>query len=487
MGVSRHYNHIDLQREAASGTNCKIGHYCGVMGAYGLSDVGETIFSGLFSLQHRGQESAGIVISNGKKIQSLKGLGLLSEAIDPRDLVKYPGHIGIGHVRYSTTGAQRIQNIQPLVIEYSQGIVAIAHNGNLTNAQQLRSDFEGKGSIFQTSTDSEIIVHLLAAPEYIGTQNPLASALRHLEGAYSGVMMDVENLYAFRDPYGWRPLSIGKLGDGYLVASETCAFDLLGASFVRDVEPGEIVRINSEGLDVSRFAGNRNHPRAMCIFEHVYFARPDSILFGETVHEVRVRLGERLAQDAPVEADAVISVPHSGDPAALGFSRKSGLPLEQGFISNRYAGRTFITPGQKGRAKRVEMKLNVVREVVEGKRLVVVDDSIVRGTTCRARLDMLRDMGAKELHMRISAPPIVNPCFFGVDFPTRKELIASNKTVEEIREYLGVDSLVYQTTEGLLAAVNGARDEYCQACFTGQYPIDITDKMNKHTFENRFD
>ncbi len=463
----------------------KAGHYCGVMGAFGIPNAGDFIFNGLYSLQHRGQESAGIAISDGEKIQSLKGLGLLSEAIAPEDVDKLRGKIGIGHVRYSTTGTKRVQNIQPLVIEYSRGIVAIGHNGNLTNAQKLRNAFEARGSIFQTSTDSEIIVHLLADPEHIENKDPLASALEHVEGAYSAVLMDARNLYAFRDPYGWRPLSIGKLGDGYVVASETCAFDLLGARFVRDVRPGEIVRFSSEGVESSQFAEPQKHKRAQCIFEHVYFARPDSILFGETVHEVRVRLGERLALDAPAEADAVISVPHSGDPAALGFSRRSGLPLEQGFISNKYVGRTFITPTQKGRCERVELKLNVVREVVEGKRLVVVDDSIVRGTTCRGRLDMLRQMGAKELHMRVSAPPVRNPCFFGIDFPTREELIAAHRSDEEIRKFLGVDTLAYQSTEGLLAAVNGAHDEYCLACFTGDYPIAISDCMDKNAFENR--
>ncbi len=453
------------------------------MGAYGLPNVAEYVYNGLYSLQHRGQESAGIVVSNGRKIKSLKGLGLLSEAINPRDLKPLAGHIGIGHVRYSTTGAKRVQNIQPLVIEYSQGIVAIGHNGNLTNAQKLRSEFERKGSIFQTSTDSEIIVHLLAKPEHIETGNALKSALKYVEGAYSVVMMDKENLYAVRDPFGWRPLSIGKLGDGYLVASETCAFDLLGATFVRDVEPGEMVQINADGLHSSRIIDSKDHPKAQCIFEHIYFARPDSILFGETVQKIRVALGERLAAEFPVDADAVISVPHSGDAAALGYSRGSGLPLEQGFISNKYVGRTFITPTQQARVNRVELKLNVVREVVKGKRLVVVDDSIVRGTTSLGRLHMLREMGAKELHMRISAPPILNPCFFGVDFPTRGELIASTKNVEQIRDFLGIDSLAFQSVNGLLSAVNGTHDDYCLACFNGDYPITISDTMDKEAFE----
>ncbi len=478
---------LGKERNSRQAGMAKAGHYCGVMGAFGIPGASRYIYDGLYSLQHRGQESAGIVTSDGRKIQSLKGLGLLSEAINPEDLNGLPGHIGIGHVRYSTTGAKRVQNIQPLVIEYSQGIVAVAHNGNLTNARQLRSTFEAGGSIFQTSTDSEIIVHLLAAPSHIELEAPLASALQHVEGAYSVVMIDAHSLYAFRDPYGWRPLSIAKLGNGFLVASETCAFDLLGAKFVRDVEPGEIVRIDSEGLHSSRFIEQKDHPKAQCIFEHIYFARPDSILFGETVHEVRIRLGKRLALDSPADADAIISVPHSGDAAALGFSRQSKLPLEQGFISNKYVGRTFITPTQEQRAARVELKLNVVREVVDGKRLVVVDDSLVRGTTSRGRLNMLREMGARELHMRISAPPILNPCFFGVDFPTKEELIAANRDVEEIRDFLGVDTLCFQTTEGLIEAVNGAHDEYCLACFNGDYPIEVVDKMNKNAFETRCD
>lgn len=464
-------------------SDAKAGHYCGVMGAFGLPDAARHIYSGLYSLQHRGQESAGIVTSDGEKIQSLKGLGLLSEAVSQNDLGSLPGHLGIGHVRYSTTGAKRVQNIQPLVIEYSQGIVAIAHNGNLTNARRLRDKFEAKGSIFQTSTDSEIIVHLLADPEHINNASPLGSALQCVEGAYAAVMMDKNSLYAFRDPFGWRPLSVGRLGDGYLVASETCAFDLIGATFLRDVQPGEIIRIDSGGIHSSMFTKCDENRTAQCIFEHIYFARPDSILFGETVHEVRVRLGQRLADDAPADADAVISVPYSGDPAALGFSRRSGLPLEQGFISNRYIGRTFIVPSREGRTARVALKLNVLREVVRGKRLVVVDDSIVRGTTCRCRLNMLREMGARELHMRVSAPPIRHPCFFGVDFPSEEELIAANKSVDEIRDFLGVDTLAYQSVEGLLAAVNGAREEYCLACFNGEYPVHITDKTQKDAFE----
>jgi amidophosphoribosyltransferase len=363
--------------------------------------------------------------------------------------------------------------------------VAIAHNGNLTNARTLRELYESRGSIFQTSTDSEIFVHLLADPEHIGIADPLGECLKHVRGAYSLLMMTSSRLLAARDPMGFRPLSLGELGDGYVVASETCAFDLLGAKYVRDVEPGEIVSIDTGGLRSWRFAEQKPGRCAQCIFEHIYFARPDSIVFGETVHSVRVRLGEHLAETYPVEADIVISVPHSGDSAALGYSRRSGIPLECGFVSNRYVGRTFITPPEENRSASVEIKLNVVKDVVRGRRLVVVDDSIVRGTTCRARLSMLRRMGARELHMRISSPPIRFPCFFGIDFPHSDDLIAADHSVEEIRSFLGVDTLGYQSVEGLLAAVSGPKEDYCLACFTGEYPLAVFENMDRLAMERR--
>ncbi len=461
----------------------ELGEDCGVFGAFGCPDAARKAYYGLYALQHRGQESAGIVASDGRAINSKKGLGLISEAIDYDDLAELPGHLAIGHVRYSTTGGRRVQNIQPLVIEYSHGIVAIAHNGNLTNARTLRGLYESRGSIFQTSTDSEVFVHLLADPEHLDAEDPLAEALMHVQGAYSLLMMTADTLTAVRDPLGFRPLSLGELDGGYVVASETCAFDLLGARFIRDVEPGEIVTADADGLRSVRFAEPPGGRLARCIFEHIYFARPDSVVFGDTVHNVRVGLGESLAATHPVDADIVISIPHSGNSAAIGYARRSGLPLDRGFVSNLYVGRTFIKPEEEGRSRAVAVKLNVVRDVVRGKRVVVVDDSIVRGTTCRERLSMLRRGGARELHLRISAPPIRCPCFYGIDFPHADELIAAEKSVESIRDFLGVDTLGYQTVEGLLDAVSGPPESYCLACFIGRYPVDVSENMDKFALE----
>lgn len=460
-------------------------HHCGVIGLYGVSNAARKAHAGLHALQHRGQESAGIVASDGQQIQSAKGLGLLTEAIGHKDLQNLPGHIAVGHTRYSTTGAKRVQNIQPLVIEYSQGIVAVAHNGNLANARSLRELYESRGSIFQTSTDSEIIVHLLADPEHIGVADPLGESLHHVRGAYSLAMMTSSRLMAARDPQGFRPLSLAKLGSGYVVASETCAFDLLGAEYIRDIEPGEIVCIDDDGLRSWQFIASPPENQARCIFEHIYFARPDSRVFGRTVHNVRLRLGEKLAETHPVEADLVMSIPHSGDSSALGYSRRSGIPLDFGFICNRYIGRTFIIPPEENRTDHVEIKLNVVKDVVKGKRLVVVDDSIVRGTTSRGRLSMLREMGARELHMRISAPPIRHPCYYGIDFPDTEQLIAARRSVSEIADFLGVDSLGYQTVEGLLGAAQADRSEYCLACFTGNYPVSVDNDMRREALERK--
>ncbi len=460
---------------------------CGVFGAFGCPDAAHRTYYGLWALQHRGQESAGIVVSDGERIRSKKGLGLLSEAIGFDELPELPGHVAVGHVRYSTTGAKRVQNIQPLVIEYSQGIVAVAHNGNLTNARTLRRLYEARGSIFQTSTDSEIFVHLLADPAHMGAAEPLAECVRSVRGAYSLLLLTATGLTAARDPHGFRPLSIARLDGGYVVASETCAFDLIGAEFLRDVEPGEIVFIDENGLRSHRFARDHSARCAHCIFEHIYFARPDSMVFGESVHNVRARLGENLAEAYPVDADLVMSVPDSGNSAALGYSRRSGIPLDIGFISNRYVGRTFIKPAEEGRERSVGIKLNVVRDVVRGKRVVVVDDSIVRGTTCRARLSVLRQAGARELHLRISAPPIRHACFYGIDFPHVDELIAGAKSVEEIERFLGVDSLGYQTVDGLLAAVLGPPETYCLACFTGDYPVEVERDMDKLAMEPGFE
>ena len=456
---------------------------CGIVGIFGVEKAAQAAYLALYALQHRGQESAGIVASDGRGIQSKKGLGLLSEAIRPEELSELPGHIAIGHVRYSTTGARRVQNIQPLVIEYSGGIVAIGHNGNLTNARALRRLYEGRGSIFQTSTDSEVFLHLMADPEHLHAKDPLLASLAHVRGAYSLVLLTTRGVEAVRDPMGFRPLSLGRLGEGYVVASESCALDLLGAELVRDVEAGEALTLDDNGLRSRRF-GPRGR-LARCVFEHIYFARPDSILFGETVHKVRVRLGERLAQDRPADAEVVVPVPDSGNSAAMGYAHRSGIPLDVGFVRNHYVGRTFITPGHDLRTSSVRIKLNVVRDVVRGKRVVVVDDSIVRGTTSRARMASLREAGAREVHLRISAPPIRCPCYYGIDFQHADELIAADHSVEEICRFVGVDSLGYQTVEGLLSAVPGGGDGYCCACFTGCYPVEAEEGMDKHSLERQ--
>jgi len=454
---------------------------CGIIGFYGVPDAARQAYLGLYALQHRGQESAGIVSSDGSSVQSKKGLGLLSEAIRPEEMDELPGHIAVGHVRYSTTGAKRIQNIQPLVIEYWRGLVAVAHNGNLTNAQALRRYYQGRGAIFQTSTDSELFVHLLADPGHLRASDPVEAALGRVKGAYSLLLMTASSLVAARDPMGFRPLTLGRLGEGYVVSSETCALDLLGAEVMRDVEPGEVITIDEAGLRSRRFAHSSR--RAHCVFEYIYFARPDSIIDGETVHGVRLKLGENLAESAPVAADIVVPVPDSGNSAALGYSRRSGIPMDLGFVRNHYIGRTFITPAEESRISGVRIKLNVVRQVVEGERLVVVDESIVRRTTCRARIESLREAGAKEIHLRISAPPIICPCYYGIDFQHPEELIAAERSVEEIGRFVGADSLAYQTVEGLANALPGRGQDYCLACFTGDYPVGVEERMDKYLFE----
>ncbi len=456
---------------------------CGIVGAYGVPGAVGAIYQGLFSLQHRGQEGAGIVVSDGERVSSAKGMGLVNSLFDTASLDQLKGNLGIGHVRYSTTGSARIQNVQPLVAECVDGIWAVAHNGNLVNAAQLRGMYQNAGALFQTGTDSEVLLHLLADPMYRARPQRVARALAELKGSFAFLLMTRNCVMAARDRLGFRPLSIGRLGDGYVFASETCALTQMGATYVRDVEPGELVTVDAGGLHSSRFA-ETDRRLAQCVFEMVYFARPDSEVFGYNVHGVRYQYGLRLAQEHPVEADVVISVPDSGNSAALGFSRGSGIPLDFGFIRNHYVGRTFIMPDASDRARGVDMKLSVLKDVVKGKRVVVVDDSIVRGTTAQMRAARLREAGAKEIHVRISCPPTAHPCFFGIDFPTHAELVGARMSVEQIRAFIGADSLGYLSVEGLLAPF-AQQGHFCTACFTGDYPCDVSHMGGKGGLENR--
>ena len=455
---------------------------CGVFGVYGVEDAASLIYRGLFALQHRGQEGAGIVVADGEAVRSRKGLGLVGEVFDDTSLKGLSGSLGIGHVRYSTTGSSRIQNVQPLVVECVDGLWAVAHNGNLVNAAALRSMYQQAGAIFQTSTDSEVLVHLLADPMFRTRPQRVARALAELKGAFSFLLMTNRCVMAARDPRGFRPLSIGRLGSGIVFASETCALEQIGATFWRDVEPGELVVADEVGVRGSFFAEKPKQGLAQCVFEMVYFARPDSVVFGKTVHSVRVQYGKRLAEEHPCEADVVIAVPDSGNSAALGFSRQSGIPLDFGFIRNHYVGRTFIMPEQDQRAVGVDIKLAVVPEVVRGKRVVVVDDSIVRGTTMRHRVARLRAAGAREIHVRISCPPSAHPCFYGIDFPTSEELVASSRSVPEIESFIGADSLRYMSHEGLLLPFDDPQ-AFCSACFTGNYPMDVDGPRDKRDLE----
>ena len=462
----------------------KPSHYCGVFGVYGVPDAARVIYTGLFALQHRGQEGAGIVVSNGDKVRSVKGMGLVNEvfAKGTLPLESLAGHLGIGHVRYSTTGSPRPQNVQPLVVECVDGIWGIAHNGNLTNAKSLRRNYQEAGAIFQTSTDSEILLHLIADPMYRTRPRRVERALAELQGAFSFLLMTKDCVMAARDPYGFRPLSIGKLGSGYVFASETCALDQVGAEYIRDVLPGELVVADARGIRSSSFCEPVAGSLGQCVFEHVYFARPDSMVFGQSVHEVRMRLGQRLAQEFPAQADLVTPIPDSGMSAALGYSLASGIPLDYGFIRNHYVGRTFIMPTQGERSDSVDMKLAVVPGVVRGKRVVVVDDSLIRGTTSRRRIMALREAGASEVHLRISWPPTRHPCHFGIDFPSRDELIAASRDVEEIRKFIGADSLGYVSLNGLLSCMDNPGD-FCTGCFSGKYPVSVTDAHQKNELE----
>jgi amidophosphoribosyltransferase len=444
---------------------------CGVFGVFGHEEASKLTYLGLYALQHRGQESAGIVSSDGTELHLHRAMGEVEEIFTPPVLAKLPGNLAIGHTRYSTAGDKALLNAQPIMIDCNKGKVALGHNGNLTNAAEWRRKLEHRGSIFQTNSDTEVIVHLLARSQARNLSGALGDALNQVEGAYSLLVLTTDELIAVRDPRGFRPLSLGKVGGTWLVASETCAFDLLNAQYVREIEPGEMVRISRSGIESIHFAPEK--PLQQCIFEHVYFARPDSIIFGRPVNTSREALGRTLAKEHPVNADIVVPVPDSGVPAAVGFALESGIPFRMGLIRNHYIGRTFIEPSQAIRNFGVKLKLNPVRSLIEGQRVVLVDDSIVRGTTSRKIVRMVREAGAREVHMRISCPPTISPCYYGVDTPTREELIASSSTPEEICKYIGADSLGYVSLTGLKQAVNDTKGSYCTSCYTGVYPTDL--------------
>jgi amidophosphoribosyltransferase len=459
---------------------------CGLFGIFGDPEAVQKTYFGLFSLQHRGQESAGIASSDGESIQCYTGMGMVGRVFRQGSdvLDKLANPIAIGHVRYSTTGSSKVENSQPFFVEYSRGQVAIAHNGNLINAGLLRDEYEAYGSIFKSTTDTEIIAHLLAKPTHISKPDPLAHVLNHLQGAYCLLFLFPDRIEAARDPYGVRPLCIGQTENGhYMVASESCAIDALGGKFIREVEPGEIVTLDKYGISSRFFVTPGTVTPAHCIFEHIYFAKQNSFIFGENVHEFRKKLGRKLAQEHPADADVVIPVPDSGTSAAIGFSQQSGILFDMGLVRSHYVGRTFISPSQKLRELQVKLKLAVVKEVVKDRRVVVVDDSIVRGTTTRGKIMALRQAGAKEIHMRVSCPPLRHPCFYGVDFPTREELLAHNKTLEQIRKFLEVESVGYISLEGLLSCAVLPADHYCTACWCGKYKIPVDTAVNKFSLE----
>jgi amidophosphoribosyltransferase len=447
---------------------------CGVFGVYGHPEAANMTYLGLHALQHRGQESAGIVTSDGEQLFAHRAMGLVQDAFTQEQLGQLPGRVAIGHVRYSTAGGSHIKNAQPIAVDYKSGSLAVCHNGNLTNAEELRSELEARGSIFQSDTDTEVFVHLVAVSKEVATEDRIADALTRVKGAYSLLFMTEDTVIGVRDPMGIRPLCLGLLPgkkEAHVLASEPVAFDLIGAEYVRDVEPGEMIIIDASGI-------RSMHPLAkapprMCVFEYVYFARPDSKLGGKSVYDVRKSFGSSLAREHPIDADVVIPVPDSGVPAAIGYASARRLPFEMGLIRSHYVGRTFIEPQQSIRHFGVRLKLNPVEPVLRGRRVVVIDDSIVRGTTSRKIVKMVRDAGAREVHLRISSPPTQWPCYYGIDTPTRRELIASSHSVDEIARYVTADSLAYLSLEGMLAAVGG-QDSFCHACFSGQYAIPFT-------------
>ncbi|MEK9629341.1 MAG: amidophosphoribosyltransferase [Nitrospinota bacterium] len=453
----------------------KLHEECGVVGVYGHPEAANLVYLGLYALQHRGQESAGIVASTHSSMHLELGMGLVADIFDPGRLLKLPGPLAIGHNRYSTAGKSELVNAQPCMINYAAGRLALAHNGNLVNAEAIRKELGSKGAIFQSTNDSEVIVHLMAQAKSENFVDRAAEALRQVSGAYSLVLMTETELLAARDPHGFRPLCIGKLDDAYIIASETCVMDLIEAEFIREVEPGELVLINENGLQ--SFFPFKKVETKHCVFEHIYFARPDSFLFGEHVYAARKAMGRAMAQESPADVDLIVPVPDSGVVSAMGFSEESGIPFEMGLIRNHYVGRTFIEPQSQIRNFGVKLKLNAVKKLISGKRLAIIDDSIVRGTTSRKIVKMLLEAGAKEVHLRISAPPILYSCFYGIDTPTKEELIAHTHSLEETRKYLGADSLQYLSIGKMLEVLQNGESKFCSACFDGNYPVPITDQI----------
>jgi amidophosphoribosyltransferase len=442
---------------------------CGVFGIYGHTEAAKLAYLGLYALQHRGQESAGIATADGVRIRVVREMGYVNEIFDEQAIAALPGHVAIGHTRYSTAGESKLSNAQPIVIDCVHGQVGVCHNGNIVNANEIRDRLVKQGSIFQTNSDTEVLVHLYARSQAGTFDEALAESIGQLAGAFSFAVIVKDHLIAARDPHGFRPLALGRLGDAWVVCSETCALDLINATYVRDVEPGEVIVVGPEGLRSRRAFPAA--PLSHCVFEHVYFARPDSEVFGQSVNEVRTNLGRLLAKETAVPADVVVPIPDSGVCAAIGYAEEAKLPLRFGLIRNHYVGRTFIEPAQSIRHFGVKVKLNPVKSILSGQRVVLIDDSIVRGTTSRKIVKMVRAAGAKEVHLRISCPPTVSPCFYGVDTPRRSELIAATHTLEEIRKYVGADSVAYLSLEGLLESVGPRRQHYCTSCYTGHYPV----------------
>ena len=449
----------------------KLKEECGVFGIFGHPEAANMTYLGLYALQHRGQESAGIAASDGAQVRVSRAMGYVADAFDGETLSALPGRVAVGHVRYSTAGESKLSNAQPILIDCAHGQIAISHNGNLVNGGELRDDLVRQGSIFQSSSDTEVVLHLYARSQARSVEDAIVESVSHVQGAYSFLMLTKDRLIAVRDPHGFRPLALGRLDDAFVVCSETCAMDLIGATYLRDIEPGEVLIVSADGLrSIKPFPPA---PLAHCVFEHVYFARPDSYVFGQSVNEVRTNLGRILAQEQRVDADVVVPVPDSGVCAAMGFADEAGIPLRMGLIRNHYVGRTFIQPQSSIRHFGVKVKLNPVRSILDGKRVILVDDSLVRGTTSRKIVRMVRAAGAREVHVRISCPPTISPCFYGVDTPRRAELIAATHTAAEITEFLEADSVKYLSHDGLMAAVGSTGSSYCSSCYTGVYPVEI--------------